>query len=387
MIDKFTRIIKSDTFNKVCLLILIIISVLIFFGNLDRNQFELWDESTNVGVVLHTINSDNPYILTYNNQPFLEKPPLWYYLTMAIVKVFGFGYYQVRVISATAGFLTTILIYKIVSEKRNGVNGLIAGFTFLSIGQIVQTNISGYFSTHTLRSADLDALQILFIVLAFASLLKAGDGIKYIKYSVVAICLGYLSKGTLILLPAVFMAVYVYKNRTKFNLKKIDLIHFLIIIIVILIPWHLLMVYKYGSSFINEYFIYHIFQRSFVALEGHSEEIFFYFQIFSNKLVNITWPFFITALFIQRQKASKDLLFVFSISFIGFVFALLTIIPTKLAWYILPVYPFVAILIGSSTMFIKYLDRRIQAVVISALLILICVGIFNNLMYIFPNFI
>jgi len=53
-----------------------------------NRSIELWDEQTNIEVVRETLQSNASY-LNYEGKPFLEKPPLWYFLTGILVSILG----------------------------------------------------------------------------------------------------------------------------------------------------------------------------------------------------------------------------------------------------------------------------------------------------------
>ncbi|MFC1780553.1 hypothetical protein ACFLY9_02570, partial [Patescibacteria group bacterium] len=78
---------KSKLFKIILIAILLILSFIFCFYNLSRPPLETWDEYTNFNVIYDTVESSSGFNapalnLSLNQDPFLEKPPLWYYLTM-----------------------------------------------------------------------------------------------------------------------------------------------------------------------------------------------------------------------------------------------------------------------------------------------------------------
>jgi 4-amino-4-deoxy-L-arabinose transferase-like glycosyltransferase len=103
-----------------------------------------------------------------------------------------------------------------------------------------------------------------------------------------------------------------------------------------------------GYNFIYYHFGYHVLLRALTPLEGHGAPWWFYLRIIAARDV---FPF-IEILFIGLIIAIRDKHFFRRIRIFGpvILFILFLFIPlmaqTKLSWYILPVYPFAALLTG-----------------------------------------
>ncbi|MBQ9688684.1 hypothetical protein IJV79_03495, partial [bacterium] len=181
---------------------------------------------------------------------------------------------------------------------------------------------------------------------------------------------GVLAKGILAVgIPCVILFIYLFVTR---NLKLLlTKMHFLGIILLLLVvtPWHYLMHKTYGSFFWIEYFVRHHFARFLNSETIGRERPFLYFvPIF---LVGIVpWMFLFVDMLVKgvikcvnrfRQaqasvwnrlcavvevKDDTQALVLFSAISFGFIFLLFSVASTKLPTYILPAFPFAAFLMG-----------------------------------------
>jgi 4-amino-4-deoxy-L-arabinose transferase-like glycosyltransferase len=425
---------RSKLLKTIPIITLIILSLIFCFYNLSKPPLEIWDEYTNFNVIYDTIESKEPLKhnswfnrlrlnqsssgfnapalnLSLNQNPFLEKPPLWYYLTIFSTKIFGINNFSIRFVSATSGFLLIMLItylgWKMFSRKA----GLIAGFSALATRHLFVKH-PYIFSTHTLRSADLDSLLLLFIMLTTLSLFNFSRSTstkrKYFWLIIAGIFtgFGFLTKGPMSLIPVVIFFTYQLLNARKVDLKKL-LSQFLIVnctLLIVTVPWHLFMYYKFGNEFIDTYFGYHMLQRGISTLEDHSGNILFYLKLLfrkdfffsgelliimiayytirwlkSNKLMRLKAAFYklnpccwfngplvlrsldeegclepkkqklmrLKAAFYKlHAKMLKSYSLFFCLAASLFSFMLISISQTKLSWYLFPAYPFMLLLMG-----------------------------------------
>ena len=347
---------------KISLMVFLCISFCyLVFGQINSRPFERWDEQINVEVVTQSLNSENPLLLKLNDANFFEKPPIWYYATEVAVSIFGVNNFSFRIVSALSAMCMSIMIFIILKKLAGFYPAIIGCLVFLAIPQLYFINVNGYFSSHILSSADLDSLQIMLIFFSFFILFYKKISNTTICLSFLALGLGFLTKGPMVFVPLIINIFYLVNLKIK--LKKIFFGFMFFTVPIVL--WLLYMVFNYGANFINEFLGYHLLSRATQALEGHNGSIFFYWKIFIDPLAN---PFglvslFILAIFIIKtvraiitkpqkklKNPSKEALvsraFIYSNIFIISFLLIITAINTKLAWYILPVYPFVAIQIG-----------------------------------------
>ncbi len=404
-----TSVIKKPWFKGSIISALVIITFFKIFWGLGSAPLQRWDEQINVDVIQTTIQSGNWLSLKCKDKcgdalpheeaiPFLEKPPLWYWLTMGMVTVFGEKNIVYRSVSAFSAFLLVMLLYFLSSAWFGFPAGIATVFTILTTRHLFMTGDT--FTTHSFRTADLDNLQLLLIIFSIFLFWRAQQRINFTAYriksrtlfltlAIITSSLAYFTKGPMGFLPVVIYMLYLVINATASYLKNNSAQHthekklilllkgvaaeaaktLLLLIAVLALmtgPWYLYQYNQLGTAFVENHFLYHLVQRTCEPLEGHHGNWRFYFNIFFNlKIFLMGIPATIALLLIitgffnrlknNRNEPRTDMRWwedfcVFSIVS-GFVisFAVITTVQTKLMWYIFYVYPFAALLIGVVT--------------------------------------
>ena len=111
------------------------------------------------------------------------------------------------------------------------------------------------------------------------------------------------------------------------------------------LPWHITTYLAYGNHFLKVYIEDNIIKRSKYPIEFHRERIWFYFGLLYRELS--PWLFAVVAFPLLKLKTLMN----FKKNELVYTLLLLIIIPllgitrvqTRIAWYILPLYPFLAI--------------------------------------------
>ena len=105
---------------------------------------------------------------------------------------------------------------------------------------------------------------------------------------------------------------------------------------------------KFGAMFVDNFVDYHILSRAITPLEGHNESILFYLGILLDPRMNALGIPVVLKLFTLRKPKNflVKKVIQYSIIFIFLSILLFTLAQTKLAWYILPVYPLLALFLA-----------------------------------------
>lgn len=304
------------------------------FFNLTALPIERWDEQTNSAVVSDSLSHMSFPSLRLGDQPFFEKPPLWYYVALAASAATGTQLITSRIISAMFGFAVILLTAFIARGWWGPVAGYTAWAVLLTTNHLFVTNPGGIFSTHTLRSADVDSLFILLILLSFGTTNALAAGL----WAGLAI----LTKGPLGMLPILISSVIIRKK--KYVVPALRTCFFVIA------PWYMYMIAAYGQPFITEHVIYHLGQRTILPIEGHNNPVWYYVSIITNRAFFLSWELVVAAVFwiVIRGLYTKDTMMQRTLLMAGVLFLIPTLTRTRLAWYILPVYPLLAMTIAAA---------------------------------------
>jgi 4-amino-4-deoxy-L-arabinose transferase-like glycosyltransferase len=331
--------------NLVIIFILFFATIYRLFFGLGNQPIERWDERTNIDVVTDSIAQKDFPVLYLGQKPFFEKPPLWYMVNAVIAGTVGATPVSMRITSALSGLLIILLSAFAAWRWWGFIAGMVTWIVLLCSNQLFVTNSGGYFATHTFRSADLDTLQILFILVAFVAAVEIKRN-RFLPIVLgIASGLAILTKGPMGLLPMVLLTgMEIFKKK---NQRREIFIAWLIMILVVL-PWYIFMSIRFGSDFLEANLGYHMAERMIVPLEGHQGSNWIYLEILAS------WRMFLFSfllipgfiwVIIRKKYLDKRVLFL--VLMVIFCFIIPSVVQTKLAWYILPIYPFAAMMIGA----------------------------------------
>jgi hypothetical protein len=200
------------------------------------------------------------------------------------------------------------------------------------------------------RYGTIDTTLTLLLFLAIYGYIRLNNRdqkwwhLIWISFGLAVMAKGF---GGLIIPPVITLALLL-DRKVLFTLRSREFWQGLVIALVIAAPWYVITYIRYGQTFIDEHVIEQTFGRVATALDTHVGGPFFYLnslrRFFSPWLYLI--PFAIALSVkenVEGQRRSRLLLIL-----VIMVFGLYTIVRTKLPWYILPIYPALAILIAST---------------------------------------
>lgn len=356
---------KKNT-NFCYLSILIILCIMFLFLGLGSFPLIDVDETRYATMARDMVLTGDYNNLMLNGIPFLEKPPLYFWLVACSIKTFGaFTPFIVRFPIALMSFILVIITYffgkRVISEKFGFYTAsvLLSSFFFLMLSHI----------------AILDSLLMVFIAFALYSgfmvtICNQNNRKWFWLCFYVSIGCGVLAKGILACgIPVVIMFLYLLiKKQLKLLLHPIHLLGILLFFLIVT-PWHYLMHKTYGTFFWIEYFVRHHFARFLNSETIGRERPFLYFipvflagfmpwfllsidLLFDGirKLINrfktSTGNIFEKLYGVIKTDNDMDSLILFAVLSFGFIFLLFSIASTKLPTYILPAFPFASILMG-----------------------------------------
>lgn len=383
--DKFFNKYKGQIY---LLSLFVFCCLLYFFGLGDYGLIDI-DETRYVNIARNMLHSGN-YITPYLNfEPFLEKPPLFYYFTVFSYKLFGvvnnftsrfsvallgmFGvfslYFFVSKISKsrTLGFLSAIIL------MSSFWYALFCHIAILDSGFTVFVNIAFFFGVATLFCEKVWCKRILWYF-----------GYLFLGLSV-------LQKGLIgIIVPGLsLLIVFIYFKRVKEIIKPDFIIPGVIIFLLTVLPWHYSVFHENGFVWFREYIIKHHFARFLNSSMdiGRKRSLFFYIPVVIGGF--LPWAFFFIAGIIKKGKSifyEKNLLSVAMIHFLV-IFIFFSISSTKLPTYILTVFPAISIITAYFWRdYLKASSKNMKLASILTLLLFLTAGIAGLICY-FTNII
>ncbi len=354
---------------------LILVALLFFLFELNRHPLVDYDEATYARVTLDTLKSGQVLSLKLSDHFWFEKPPLYFWLAMVSVKIFGTSEFVFRLPSVLLAILALWLVFLIVKK--------LTGSKFAATSAFLILLFSPPFYAFS-REARLDSGAIMSMLLSLFCVVMGWRDQKYLFWVFPAIALGFLFKSFLVLVIIPIILIYCLFHRQWGFLKSKYLWLGLLGSLILLVPWHILQIQKFGSDFWNNYFVRHVFQRSISTLTG-SNNYSDYLQILWQYdqpwvaliLLLLAFVFVMGSIKATRQIVINKALLAPLISAL-FVLVFFTLIRTHLSTYILPALPFLAMF---SAIFIKEIFSyfRAQNLAKVILLVLLIIGSVKSL--------
>lgn len=351
--------------NTFCIAALLLFGYLFLFLNLGSYRLIDIDETRYINIARAMFFNGNFVTPELNFEAFLEKPPLFYWLTALSYKLFNnvdefASRFPVALTALATVFGTYFFGKKALGSK---IYGLVAAMILLSCIWF------GLFSHIAIMDIGFTAFVTASIYCAVITLFNVKDeNKKYFWYlSYLFMGLGVLQKGLIgVILPVmVIVLTFIALNRWKELIKPVNIIPGLIIFLLVSLPWHILAYKANGAVFIEDYFVKHHFARflnSSLGL-GRKQPFLFFIPILAAGL--LPWTFsFISAVIrgikslIKDFKATKSFrqivsndtndrkLLIFATIYAVSILLFFSISSTKLPTYILPLFPALALITG-----------------------------------------
>ena len=295
-----------------------------------------YDEAIYAQVISNTQNAGDFLTLHTPNGPWFEKPPLYFWLAMESEKVFGQNEFALRFPSATFGIIAIILTCLIAFElSGNAYIALIAGTILLTTGSFLEAA----------RQLRLDVPVTATILFAFYSFIRARKNPRWYLGVAVGVSVGILFKSIIGVFALPIILIWSFVNIDWDWLKNKYLWYGVAPALLILLPWHIYEGLKFGVTFWNDYLIHQVFERFGSDVNGNSASNWQYIKF----TFLYTFPWVVVFLgggwWLSRRKvlsASIKQLISLAISVL-FLFGVFLIAKTKIFYYVIPSFPFMAI--------------------------------------------
>lgn len=238
--------------TSLTIIIIGVLSALLFTHSLGNAHLFDWDEINFAESAREMIASGNFERVQINFHPFWEKPPLFIWMQVISMKLFGINEFAARFPNAIAGILTLTSLFLIGTELRNSKFGIwwaiCYGCSFLP---------HMYF-----KSGIIDPWFNLFIFFSFYFFIKNAtlkSNSYYIELSGLFLGLAVLTKGPVAILIvgcAIISLAIVHVRQFNLSLKSIALLA--TVTSLFTVAWFGWEVYKNGFQFIDEFITYQI---------------------------------------------------------------------------------------------------------------------------------
>jgi 4-amino-4-deoxy-L-arabinose transferase-like glycosyltransferase len=354
--------------------ILLLFSGIILFYKLGHEAFQDYDEATYAEITSESLAHGNVFSLTLLNSPYFRKPPLLFWLTDASNEVIKNPEVADRLPSALSALLLIELVMLVCYEAGGGyAAALISGAILATTSAFIEPA----------RQVRFDILVSLFIIATFYAVLRAKKNPTWYLAAGIFLGLAFLSKDVISVFAVIAGVSYLFLDqrfaffRNKYFWWGIGLFF------VVVLPWHLYETFKYGAAFWQSYIGTEVFSRVTTNIFGSGfgptnldyDDYFFTFAApWAQFLIAslLAFPFF----YKKMNRNVRNVILASGISLLAII-AVLLISHTKALSYLIPAYPFIAIIVALTISELYRLNRLVvRALLALALLIAIPFGMY-----------
>lgn len=235
-------------------LIITVVSALLFVPFLGGVHLFDWDEINFAESAREMIVTSDYLTVQINFQPFWEKPPLFIWMQVLSMKLFGINEFAARFPNAICGILTLLVLYNIGRKIRNNLFGIL--WVLAYAGSVLPFF---YF-----KSGIIDPWFNLFIFLGvyFLMLYAFPENMQKIKNIILAATfagLAVLTKGPVgFLLIALTGGVFLLWIKFKIKVRVIDVITYFAVLALVGGSWFIVQILSGNFDTVVEFVVYQV---------------------------------------------------------------------------------------------------------------------------------
>jgi 4-amino-4-deoxy-L-arabinose transferase-like glycosyltransferase len=347
--------------KRAWLLLFAAISVLYFWG---LGSFPLVgpDEPRYAQVAREMLLRGDYITPTLGGLPWFEKPPLLYWLMILSYRVLGVNEYAARLGPAICGLLTAVFVYAIgnaIERKsdrgdRHDVASGVGRWSSLvwlsSLGAIVLSRGATFDIVLTMTISG--ALACFFL----SEIRRAEDEASSRHWLIIAFYfftgLSLLAKGLVgfVLVFGIIGFYFLLRREWPRKLFLLSLVWGVPLSCLIASVWYGPMIARHGWVFIDQFIIQHHFARFTTNKYHHPGPFYFYLPVLAG--LALPWTIVLVASLSAARRwswrgpSSLDRARVFALAWLIVPVAFFSFSGSKLAAYVLPALPAIAILVG-----------------------------------------
>ena len=307
---------------------------LLFFFHL--GSYGLWepDEARYAEISREMLVSGNFIVPHLNYVPYIEKPPLLYWLNALAMRALGVNEFAARFFNAFSALFVAGAVYfftQRVFDRRRAIIAVMVLSTsalYAVMAQVLTTDL-------LLTGAITTAL--------FAAFLQWREGGRWRWLFYAAMGCGILAKGPVgAVLPLVAVLLFCWwEGGLRGVIARFRPFSGLLLTAAIAAPWFVAITLR-APDFFAFYFIGEHFRRFFQSSYSHSEPIYYYVPIVAAGML----PWSLMAPLLLWRRLTPHPARRFCLIGAGTIFVLFSLASAKLVPYIIPVMPPLAIVIA-----------------------------------------
>lgn len=306
-------------------LIIFVLALLAYLPFIGRSYLFDWDEINFAECAREMIVSQNYFQVQIDFKPFWEKPPLFIWMQVLCMKLFGVNEFSARLPNAIFGIITLLTLYILGTKQRDKAFGFF--WTAMFMGSILP---SVYF-----KSGIIDPVFNYFIFCALYQIIcieqEKQTNYKRAIYAGIFLGLAVLTKGPVgFLIPALtFIVVRVFQRN--FTLPFLNILVLLGSMSAVISIWILLEIQAHGTKILMQFIEYQI--RLFKTEDaGHGQPFFYHFLVFLLGCFPLS-AFAFRGQFVKPVESNEKILHYYMNALFWVVMILFSIVKTKIVHY------------------------------------------------------
>jgi 4-amino-4-deoxy-L-arabinose transferase-like glycosyltransferase len=326
------------------LLALLLVFALAWFGTLEQRRLINPDEGRYAEIPREMVATGDWLTPRLNGIKYFEKPALQYWATATAFTVFGEHHWTARLWPALTGFLGVLATAFATARLFGASAGLIAGAV---LAGSVLWNVIAHVNTLDMGVSFFLASAVFALCLGQRDDANSKESRRWGDAAWALLALAILSKGLIgLVLPGATVVAYALWQRDWGFILRIRPLRGLLILLAITAPWFIA-VSMANPEFAHFFFIHEHFERFLTKAHGRYQPLWYFLPILL--LGMLPWlgslvPGLAAGCRSQAGRRFQPQRFLLLWAVVVFVF--FSASDSKLASYILPIFPALAALIG-----------------------------------------
>lgn len=327
-------------------LLLTLLMAVVWFGNLDYRKLVRPDEGRYAEIAREMAASGDWVTPRLNGIKYFEKPALQYWITAGAYRLFGEHHWTARLWSALTGFIGIFFTAFAARRLFGREAGLLAAAV---LGSSLLYTLIGHMNSLDMGMTFFMGLALMSFLLAQQDSASARANRRWMHVAWAALGFAVLSKGLMgIVLPGAVLVLYTLIERDFALWKKLHLFSGTLLFLAISAPWFIA-VSVANPEFFHFFFIHEHFERFLTKTHGRYEPWWWFIPVLAAGI--LPWLVTLADSLARAWKAQpavterfrpKRFLLIWAV----FIFVFFSLSGSKLASYILPIFPALALLIG-----------------------------------------
>lgn len=304
-----------------------LVAALLFIPFLGKVHLFDWDEINFAESAREMIVTGDYFSVQINYERFWEKPPLFFWLQVISMTVFGINEFAARFPNALCGIITLIVLFRIGRKLFN--------IDFARLWVLVY--LGTFFTFIYFKSGIIDPWFNLFIFLGIYHLYlltgkKETNQWSYALFAGLFLGLAILTKGPVaLIISGLAFIVYFITNRFILFIKWKEILTIMLTAMLISFLWFGVDLVRNGTAFLDNFIDYHI--RLLTTGEaGHDQPFFYHWWV----LLIGCFPaslFFIQGMFCKVETVQQQVFKKWMVILFWATLLLFSIVKTKIVHY------------------------------------------------------